>query len=116
MNTILHNNGVYNIFCSTINGAVFDSGLTLKQLTQHVENDYSQGGLLRLPERVERAQKFGTSSSIDSSLEVTISNNCAGDNGECLSLRAFIGRFLTLNKNGGGTDPTFTQAILRIHH
>ena len=94
---IIHKDGVYNFYDTRSDGAWFESGLTLEQLTKFYEKEYGSHRLAELPERLERAHARGTSCRITESLEYGLSCNRAGPGETRMSVEDFIAKFLTIN-------------------
>ena len=93
--SILYNNGAYNIYCSISDSPVFLEAATLEQLTEYIKYKYGEDGLEALPKRLERAHKNG-SSSYEETLNETILSNRAGKNEKRLTCEEFIKKFLIL--------------------
>jgi len=101
-NMILHKNGAYNLYTTIAEGACYESPLTLKQLTEHIQRELGEAGLRELPQRLERAHKTGCSSMHGETLERCISCNRAGPNETHLSVDEFVAKYLTLPPQRGG--------------
>jgi len=96
---IIHKDGVYNFYSTVSDGAYFESGLTLEQLTEYYRQEYGESAMADLPARLERAQARGTSCMIMRSLESTISCNRAGPRETHMSFEDFVAKFLTLSED-----------------
>jgi len=65
---------------STIVDAPLTPGLTLEQLKEHIRDKYGSESLDRLPSRLERVEKYGTSMLEGISVGDLIAGNRAGEN------------------------------------
>lgn len=88
---IIHKDGVFNLYTSVSDGAIYVSGLTEEQLHEHFRREYGESGLRALPPRLERARTKGTSAIMYDSLEELVSGNS-----EKLSAEEFIAKYLTI--------------------
>ena len=93
---IIHKDGVYNFYCSIADGAWFESGLTLEQLTEFYQQEFGKSAMVGLPARLERAHERGTSCMLSSSLESSISCNRAGPGETKMTYDDFVAKFLTI--------------------
>lgn len=96
---ILHKDGVYNFYSKMCDAPLYEPGLTLDQVIQITREEEGARGLQELPDRIKRAQQYGTSARGvrgTQSLEERIQNNRAGDHEANLSYDEFVGQFLTL--------------------
>ena len=94
-NIILHHNGVYNIYSTVSDNPLYEHGLTLEQLTEAIRWHGGQEAIDDLPRRLAHAHATG-SSAPGETLADCISCNCAGSEGEHLSVKEFIHVYLTL--------------------
>lgn len=90
-NFIIHKDGVFNLYTTICDGAIYDSGLTEEQLYEHFRLEYGESGVRALPPRLERAKEKGTSAVMYDSLEELVSENL-----EKLSTEDFIAKYLTI--------------------
>jgi hypothetical protein len=70
---------------STVTDSPITKGMTLEDLQAFVEFEEGASGLARLPERMERVERFGTSALIPMSVEELMTFNRAGPNESELS-------------------------------
>ena len=97
MQCIIHHEGAYNIYSSISDGPVFDTAITIEELTKWIAAERGRQGVANLPARLERAHETG-SSAIPYDLVDTVFANRAGPDETELSLVDFVERFLTLKK------------------
>ena len=72
---------------STIVDAPVTYGLTLDELREYIKEEYGNEGLEELPARLERVEKYGTSSQNQESAEDLCARNRAGENEKHISLK-----------------------------
>lgn len=101
---IIHKDGVYNFYDTRSDGAWFESGLTLDQLTEFYSQEYGHSGSKDLEFRLQRAHERGTSSFIDNSLEDCVRLNRAGPREQRMKVDDFIAKFLTIVEDDGVTE------------
>lgn len=95
---ILHKDGAYNIYSTIVDGPMYETALTLKQLEEAITEKYGEAGMRELPERLAKAHKTGCSAP-GSTLEGCISANSAGTDEPHMATAEFIAKFLTLTPN-----------------
>lgn len=96
---ILHKDGAYSLYTTVVDGACYESALTLEQLEEVIRFDLGEQGVLGLPVRLERAHATGCSALSGMTLEECISCNRAGPNETNLSVADFVAKYLTLPTN-----------------
>jgi hypothetical protein len=74
---------------------LFDRGLSLEELEEIYGREHGEVGMRELPQRLERARKYGTSWIDPENLEDTLATNQHGDDGEPISYDECIKRFLS---------------------
>ena len=72
---------------STIVDAPVTYGMTLDELKEYIKEEYGNEGLSGLPQRLERVEKYGTSSHYHESVKQLCSSNRAGENEKHISLK-----------------------------
>jgi len=92
---ICHNNGRYNLYSTISDGFCYVSSLSLEQLEHLTKEEYGESGMRELPNRLERAHKFGNSCMFREPLDAFLCCNRAGDNEAKLSTKECIERFLS---------------------
>jgi len=92
---ICHHNGRYNLYSTIADGFCYVSSLTLEQIECLTKEEYGQSGLRELPERLERAHKFGSSSMFKEGLDSFLCCNRAGEKESHLTTEECIERFLS---------------------
>jgi hypothetical protein len=92
---IIHLDGAYNIWSTVVDSPLFESALTLEQLSYVTKRDHGEHGLRALRDRLDRAHATGCSSYIED-LDDVISVNRAGPKESRLSKSEFIAKYLTL--------------------
>lgn len=95
---IIHYNGAYNLYSTVVDEPLYESAISEEQLRLHVKLKDGESGLAALPERIDRAKKFGSSSFLDSSLHSVVDRNRAGVSGIRMTFNAFVDKYLTLPK------------------
>lgn len=95
---ILHHDGAYNLYNQVSDGPVYRQALTLQQLKVAIRLLHGEAGPYDLPNRLERAHKFGSSGLHDTTLAQAIAANRAGRSERTLSLSEFIKEYLTLQE------------------
>ena len=88
---IIHKDGVFNLYTTICDGAIYDGGLTEEQLYEHFRREYGESGVRALPPRLERAKEKGTSAMMYDTLEELVS-----ENSEKISAEEFIAKYLTI--------------------
>lgn len=78
---------------STVVDAPVTYGMSLTEFEEFTKEEYGQHGLMELPKRLERVERKGTSSMMDSSLESLVSYNRAGENSTCITLDEIYERY-----------------------
>jgi hypothetical protein len=79
---------------STIVDAPITYGMTLDELRDYVKSECGEEGLRHLPERLERADRTGTSF-VGLTVGEVVRFNRAGDNEECLSFKKLYEKYVT---------------------
>ena len=92
---ILHKDGAYNIFSTIVDAPIYDSAITLNQLTDVIRHEHGEEGIRGLTGRLNRAHETGCSG-YNETLETCILGNRAGENESELSVDDFIAKYLTL--------------------
>ena len=99
---IIHKDGVFNVYTTIADGAIYESGLNEDQLYEHFQRTDPTAMLpenkAALITRVERAKVKGTSSLLHKTLHDTILCNRAGAEETHLSDEDFIKQFLTIRE------------------
>ena len=88
---IIHKDGVFNLYTTICDGAIYNGGLTGEQLYEHFRREYGESGVRALPSRLERAKEKGTSAVMYDTLEELVS-----ENSEKISAEEFIAKYLTI--------------------
>lgn len=96
---IIHHGGAYNLYSTIVDGPIFETALTLEQLTDHIRAERGAEGINELPRSLERAHKTGCSGLSGQSFQDCISRNRAGVDGARLSDDEFVNQYLTITKN-----------------
>jgi hypothetical protein len=71
---------------STIFDGPATYGMTLDELEEYIKEEYGNEGLRKLPERLRRVEKFGTSRWPRASVEEVVDSNKAGEGEASLTL------------------------------
>jgi hypothetical protein len=87
---------------STVVDAPISSTMTLEQLREYIREEYGQAGLERLPARLERVERTGTSGLDGGTLAGYLACNRAGADESCLSREEIIRLYAPENE---GTKP-----------
>ena len=96
---IVHHCGIYNIYSTICDDAIFDKGVTLEFLTDHMKASYGTYCWVEWERKLLRAQEHGTSF-LNEDLESLVSCNCSGEDGRTLSYQEFIDKYLTVKYRG----------------
>lgn len=100
---IIHKDGVYNMYTTIADGACYDGGLTLDELTQIIKEQLGTDGLRDLPARLERAHAKGCSAmEPEMDLASCLLCNRSGPGETSLSLDEFVAQYLTLPPSSAG--------------
>lgn len=92
---IVYHNGAYNLFSSVVDAPLYDSALTLDQLTELIRHEQGENGARDLDARVHRAHMTGCSVPGCTLKELLVANR-AGKGETEMPYDEFITRFLTL--------------------
>lgn len=80
----------YYLEWSTIVDAPVTFGMSLEQFKEYYQGEYGRSSMVDLERRLERAEKFGTSSLNDSRTDELIAGNRAGPNETSLTVEEIV--------------------------
>jgi len=83
---------------STTVDAPVTYGMTVAELHDYVQAEYGRRGLEELPARLDRVERFGTSSIRPCSANDLITANRAGEKESCLTLDQIWERYVDANE------------------
>ena len=78
---------------STVSDSPTTYGMTLDKLREYIKEEYGNVGLEQLPARLERVEKYGTSSYDYESATKLCAHNRAGENEKHISLEQIYKRY-----------------------
>lgn len=115
MAIILYKDGAYQLYSTIHDTAMFESALTLDQVTQEIRRSSGQAGINSLPDRLARAHAKGCSSGLHDSLKSLLLTNHAGVRGTVMPYEEFLAKFLTFAATPTMPEPLTNLTVADLH-